>query len=77
MPQLSEVWALMSCMGFYGAGVGTVMGLFTLSMIDVVGLPMFHQTFGVCCLLIALVFVILGPFVGEYCYNFPYKLLTS
>ena len=64
--QLQSVQWMLVCMVVWGSGVGSIMGLFSLCMIQFVGLEIFHETFGVTCLMIALISISLGSLLGKH-----------
>ncbi|KAG7168114.1 monocarboxylate transporter 12-B-like [Homarus americanus] len=63
-PFLTELPWLMAAMALFGCGVGANMGLYTLVMIDVMGLDNLPPVFGASCFMVAMGFIILGPIIG-------------
>lgn len=60
----SQGWLLAITLG-YGAGLGTIAGLNTLVMIDVMGLNRLAPLFGTTSLISAVIVLSLGTIIGE------------
>ena len=56
---------ILAITGLWGAGVGMSMALHSLVVIQYMGLDLFSKVFGATGLIIAFIFISVGPLVGE------------
>ncbi|KAK4316221.1 hypothetical protein Pmani_012598 [Petrolisthes manimaculis] len=61
---MKETWPGMVVMAMFGCGVGIVMGLHNLAMVQIVGVANIKAMFAVNNVMVGLGFIIIGPFVG-------------
>ena len=67
---------ILTITGVWGLGVGMNMGLYSLVVIQYMGLDLFPKVYGATCFIIAFVFISMGPFIGMsffflyFCVNF-------
>lgn len=63
---MEDVLWLTVVLGVWGIGVGIIMSIYVLIMIDYMGLDDFVPTFGATMLVVSFGYLIIGPIPGKY-----------